>query len=115
MAANNQVVLIGRLGADPEIKEVGQHKVSNVSLAVTRPGKDEYGQSVTDWIQIQFWNRTAEVLMQYVKKGDLISVSGAMRVESWEKDGQKRSKVYIAAEGMQMLQTKGDSKGGGPF
>lgn len=103
MSANNQVVIIGRPGANPEIKEVGQHKVCNISLAVSRPGKDEYGQSLTDWIQCQFWNRQAEVLQQYVKKGDLISVSGSLRTESWEKDGQKRSKVYIAVQQMQML------------
>lgn len=109
MSANNQVVLIGRLGAAPaeELRQTqGGNAVVNFNLAVTRPGKDANGNSATDWIACQFWNKQAETLAQYCGKGDLISVSGALRIDTWEQDGQKRSKAFIHGENFQMLESR---------
>ncbi|MGV3525575.1 MAG: single-stranded DNA-binding protein [Candidatus Sericytochromatia bacterium] len=126
MAANNQVVLIGRAGNN--VAEDVRHlqsgtMVAEVRLAVNRPTKDASGNPVTDWITCQFWDKNAERLSEFVKKGDLISVSGAMRVDNWEKEGEKRSKVYVHGENFQMLesrsareqrqQSEGGSYGGG--
>jgi len=106
MAANNQVVLIGRAGNN--VAEDTRHLqsgsiVAEVRLAVNRPGKDQAGKQQTDWISCKFWNRQAEILSDYVQKGDLISISGSLRVDHWEKEGSKRSSYYILADNFQML------------
>lgn len=108
MSANNSVVLIGRAGNTPaEDMRTTQSgsQVVEVRLAVNRPkGKD--GNAVTDWISCQFWNRQADVLAEYVKKGDLLSVSGAIRIDNWEKEGEKRQKLYVFGENFQMLESR---------
>lgn len=109
MAANNQVVLIGRAGnnVSEDVRTIPSGTmVAEVRLAVNRPTKDAQGNPVTDWITCQFWDKNAERLSEFVKKGDLISVSGAMRVDSWEKEGEKRSKVFVHGENFQMLESR---------
>lgn len=123
MSANNQIVLIGRAGNDvaEDVKNLPSGSmVAEVRLAVNRPGKDQMGNTVTDWITCQFWNKQAEILSQYVQKGDLISVAGSMRVDNWEKDGQKRQKYFVHGENFQMLESRQSkeerrqSEGSGP-
>lgn len=109
MAANNQVVLIGRAGnnVSEDVRTIPSGTmVAEVRLAVNRPTKDAQGNPVTDWITCQFWDKNAERLSEFVKKGDLISVSGAMRVDTWEKEGEKRSKVFVHGENFQMLESR---------
>lgn len=109
MAANNQVVLIGRAGnnVSEDVKHLPSGtQVAEVRLAVNRPTKDAMGNPVTDWLTCQFWDKNAERLSEFVKKGDLISVSGSMRVDQWEKEGEKRSKVYVHGENFQMLESR---------
>lgn len=125
MAANNQIVLIGRAGnnVSEDVKNLQSGStVAELRLAVNRPGKDANGNNVTDWIQCQFWNKNAERLAEFVKKGDLISVVGSLRVDSWEQDGQKRQKYFVHGENFQMLESRsareerggsGGSSGGG--
>lgn len=126
MAANNQVVLIGRAGNNvvDDVRHLQNgNMVAEVRIAVNRTSKDASGNPITDWISCQFWDKNAERLSEFVKKGDLISVSGAMRVDNWEKEGEKRSKVYVYGENFQMLEsrrareertgTEGASYGGG--
>lgn len=117
MSANNQVVLIGRAGNN--VAEDTRHLqsgsvVAEVRLAVNRPGKDAQGNTVTDWISCQFWNKQAERLAEFVKKGDLISVSGSVRVDSWEQDGQKRYKYFVHGENFQMLESRQTREERGP-
>lgn len=109
MSANNQVVIIGRAGNN--VSEDVRHlqsgsMVAQVRLAVNRPTKDEMGNSVTDWLTCEFWNKQAETLAQFVQKGDLISVAGSIRVDSWEQDGSKRQKYFIRGENFQMLESR---------
>lgn len=109
MAANNQVVLIGRAGNN--VAEDARHlqsgtMVAEVRLAVNRPTKDAMGNPITDWITCQFWDKNAERLSEFVRKGDLLSISGSMRVDSWEKEGVRQSKVYVHGENFQMLESK---------
>ncbi len=106
MSSNNQIVLIGRVGNEPQsdVRELsGGNKVVEIRLAVNRPSKDSQGKQQTDWLSCKFWNRQAEILSDYVHKGDLISVSGSLRVDSWEKEGHKRNSYYILADNFQML------------
>ena len=111
MSATNQIVLIGRLGQDPEIRYLQSGAaVCEVSLAVNRTTKGPDGNYVTDWIRCQFWEKKAETLNTYVKKGQMISVTGSLRIESWEKDGQKHSKAFVHVEGFQMLGSKSDGQ-----
>lgn len=109
MAANNQVVLIGRAGnnvAEDVRKLQSGSMVAEVRLAVNRPGKDASGNAITDWVSCQFWNKNAERLSEFVKKGDLISVSGSIRVDNWEQEGQRRQKYFIHGENFQMLESR---------
>jgi single-strand DNA-binding protein len=125
MSANNQVVLVGRVGNSPseDTKTLQSGvKVSDVRLAVNRTTKDANGNPVTDWITCQAWDKQAERLAEWVSKGDLIAVSGSMRIDTWEKDGEKRNKAYVHVENFQMLESRaareernagGGSSGGG--
>lgn len=118
MAANNSVVVIGRVGnsAAEDMRTTRDGKsVVEVRLAVTRPGgKDSMGNPITDWITCQFWEQRAERVAEWIQKGDLISVTGSIRIDSWEKEGEKRQKMYVAADNFQQLTSKADrEKSGG--
>ena len=104
----NNVVLVGRLTADPELKEIGKEgKVVNFSLAVQRGYKNADGEYDTDFIQCNVWNQVAENLKEYVKKGDLIGVKGTLQSSSYEdKDGNKRYKLEVRAEKITFLSSK---------
>lgn len=109
MAANNQIVLIGRAGnnVSEDVKHLPSGAVvAEVRLAVNRTTKDAMGNPITDWIACQFWDKNGERLSEFVKKGDLISVSGALRVDNWEKNGEKRQKYFVHGENFQMLESK---------
>lgn len=105
MSSNNQVVLIGRVGNEvgESLRYVNGAAVAELNLAVHRPGKARDGEQLTDWIRCQFWDRQAEVLAQYGKKGALVSVAGSLRIDNWEKEGQKRQKVYVRAHQFEFL------------
>ena len=105
MSSNNQVILIGHVGNDVSetLKYVNGAAVAELSLAVNRPGKSREGESLTDWVRCQFWDRQAEVLAQHAKKGSLLSIAGSLRIDHWEKEGQRRQKVYVRAHQFEFL------------
>lgn len=107
MASNNQIVVIGRVGhvIAESLKQLSNGRVVvEVRLAVPRYSKSTGDQEITDWIVCKFWDRQAEILAQYVQKGDLLSVTGALRVDQWESaEGLRRQRYYIQAENFQML------------
>lgn len=110
----NKVILIGRLGKDPEVKTVGSegNKVAEVSLATSETYKDRAGekQSKTEWHKCIFWGNIAGVIEQYLKKGSQIAVEGKIEYRTYEdKDGNKRYVTEIKCTGMTMLDTKGDT------
>ena len=110
----NKVILIGRLGKDPEVKTVGSegNKVAEVSLATSETYKDRAGekQSKTEWHKCIFWGNIAGVIEQYLKKGSQIAVEGKIEYRTYEdKDGAKRYVTEIKCTGMTMLDTKGES------
>jgi single-strand DNA-binding protein len=110
MAANNQIVVIGRAGNDvsTESRKTQQGTtIAEVRLAVNRTTKDSQGNPITDWISCKFWDKQADRLAEFVKKGDLISVTGSLRVDNWDSpQGEKRQKYYVNGENFQMLTSK---------
>lgn len=104
----NQLVLVGRLTKDVEVKEVGDNKkVSTIVLAVPRPFKNANGEYETDFIACNLWNGIAENVAEYCKKGDLIGVKGRIQTDVVEKeDSTKEYTVKVVAEKVTFLSAK---------
>lgn len=113
----NKVILIGRLGRDPEIRTTpsGQN-VANFTVATNRTYKDRDGnrQEQTEWHQIVCWGRQAEIAGQYLTKGRQIYIEGRIQTRSWDdrQTGEKRYRTEVICENFQMLGSRGDSDGG---
>jgi len=107
MASVNKVILVGNLGADPEIRYLPSgDAVANLRLATTDTWKDKDGnkQEATEWHRISFFGRQAEICGQYLKKGSSIYVEGSIRTRKYQdKDGQDRYSTEIRGDRMQML------------
>jgi len=107
VASVNKVILVGHLGADPEIRYLPSGEaVANLRLATTDVWKDKDGnkQEATEWHRISFFGRQAEVCGQYLKKGAQIYVEGSIRTRKWQdKEGQDRYTTEIRGDRMQML------------
>lgn len=107
MASVNKVILVGNLGADPEMRYLPSGEaVANIRIATTDTWKDKDGnkQESTEWHRISFFGRQAEVCGQYLKKGSQIYVEGSIRTRKWQdKDGQDRYSTEIRGDRMQML------------
>lgn len=103
----NQAVLVGRLVADPEVKELeGEKKVSTITLAVQRSYKNEEGIYETDFITCNLWNGVAQNTSEYCKKGDIIGVKGRIQTDSYEKDGEKKYTMNVIAEKVTFLSSR---------
>ena len=108
----NKVTLIGRLTADPELRQTGEGtNVTNFTLAVTRPYSGKESEPQTDWIDIVAWRNTAEFVCKYFQKGSPIVVEGSIQTRIWEdKAGQKRKSVEIVAENVEFVpRVKGET------
>jgi single-strand DNA-binding protein len=114
MASVNKVILVGNLGRDPETRyTTSGDAVTNVRLATTDTWKDKAGekQERTEWHNIVFYGRQAEIAGEYLKKGRQIYVEGRLQTRKWQdKEGQDRYTTEIIADRMQML---GSREGGG--
>lgn len=112
----NKVILVGRLGKDPETRYMTNGEaVTNVTLATSENWKDKSGekQEKTEWHNVVFYRRLAEVAGEYLKKGSMIYVEGKITTEKWQdKEGKDRYTTKIIANEMQMLSSK---SGGGSF
>jgi single-strand DNA-binding protein len=115
MSSLNKAMVIGRLGADPDVRYTQSNTaVATMSVATTERYKDRNGelQENTEWHRIVAWGRLAEICQQYLKKGSLVYFEGPIQTREWEdKDGQKRYTTEIKALNMQMLDSRGDSGG----
>ncbi|MBB3204248.1 MULTISPECIES: single-stranded DNA-binding protein [Pirellulaceae] len=114
MASYNRVMLMGNLTRDIELRYLPSGMaVSEFGLAVNDKRKNNEGQWVDDvnFFDITLFGRTAEVASEYLSKGSPIFIEGRLKQDTWEKDGQKRSKVKVIGERMQMI--GGRSEGGG--
>ncbi len=107
----NKAIIIGRLGADPDIRYTpAGSTVANFNVATNRVWKDKDGNSREDttWHRIVAWNRLAEIVKEYVKKGHRIYVEGRIQTRSWEdQNGQTRYMTEIVANQIQMLESAG--------
>jgi single-strand DNA-binding protein len=112
----NKVMLIGRLGADPEIRYTQDGTpVASLSLATSRSvKKGDQWEDETDWHKVIAWRKLAEICERYLNKGSQIYVEGQIRTRSWEdKDGNKRYVTEVHAQDIQMLDSRKERQGGG--
>ena len=118
MASVNKVILIGNIGADPEIRYLPNgDAVANVRLATSEQWTDKASgekREMTEWHRVVFFRRLAEIVGQYLKKGSPIYVEGRIRTRKWQdKEGQDRYTTEIEANEMKMLGNRQSSSSGG--
>jgi single-strand DNA-binding protein len=117
MASFNRVILVGNLTRDPELRYIPSGTaVTDVGLAVNDRRKNAQGEWVdeTTFVDVTLWGRTAEVASEYLTKGAPLLIEGRLKLDTWEKEGKKQSKLRVVGERMQMLGGKGQGGGGGP-
>jgi single-strand DNA-binding protein len=105
----NNVVLVGRLARDPELKyTAGGTAFARFRVAVDRQGqRDDSGEKVTDWIDVVAWDKQAEFVGNYLARGNLVSVEGRIQTRSWQtQDGQSRWSVDVRAFRVQALESR---------
>jgi len=106
MAAFNRVILMGNITTEIDLRSTqGGTAVCDVSLAVNDRRKNQAGEWVEDttFVDVTLWGRTAEVAAEYLGKGSPILIEGRLKLDTWETDGQKRSKLKVVGERMQMI------------
>ncbi len=116
MASYNRVILVGNVTRDPDLRYTPSGAaVVELGLAVNDRRKGQNGEWVeeTTFVDVTLWNRTAEVASEYLSKGSPVLIEGRLKLDSWETDGQKRSKLKVVGERMQMLGARGGGGGGG--
>ena len=118
MASVNKVILVGNLGQDPEIKYMPSGgAVTNISIATSDRWKDKQTgeqRERTEWHRVVFFNRLAEIVGEYLRKGSAIYVEGRLQTRKWQgQDGQDRYTTEIVASEMQMLGGRGGGQSGG--
>lgn len=117
MAGINKVILIGNLGADPELRYTsGGQAVTDLRLATSRrwTGKDGSQQEDTQWHRVVVWGKQAEHCKEYLAKGRQCYVEGRLQTRSWEdRDGNKRYTTEVVAQTVQFLSGRGGGGGGG--
>ena len=110
----NKVILVGRLGKDPEMRYTSSGTaVVNFSMATNHFTKDKDGNNTdtTEWHQVVAFGRTAEVAGEYLNKGKLVYIEGRLQTRSWDDpNGQKRYKTEVVCSNLQLLGSKGDSE-----
>ncbi|MBN1851590.1 MAG: single-stranded DNA-binding protein [Pirellulales bacterium] len=113
----NRVILVGNLTRDPELRYVPSGTpVSDISLAVNhRYKRNEEWVDETTYVDVTLWARTAEVANEYLSKGSQVLIEGRLKLDTWEKDGQKQSRLRVVADRMMMLGGRGENGGGGNF
>ncbi|CAG9236540.1 ssDNA-binding protein [Paraburkholderia sabiae] len=118
MASVNKVILVGNLGADPEVRYLPSgDAVANIRLATTDRYKDKQSgefKEMTEWHRISFFGRLAEIVSEYLKKGSSVYIEGRIRTRKYQaQDGTERYSTEIVADQMQMLGGRGGAGGGG--
>jgi single-strand DNA-binding protein len=119
MASYNKVILLGNLTRDPQVRYTPSGSaVAEIGLAVNRYWNDKQSNTrreETTFVDVTLWNRDAEVAGEYLAKGRSVLIEGRLQLDTWDdkQTGQKRSKLRVVAERMQMLGGKGEGGGGG--
>ncbi len=115
MSNFNKVMLMGRLTRDPELRYTPQGTaVTDVGLAVNREySVNNERRKDTTFVDVTFWRRQAEVLCEYLKKGSPLFVEGRLTLDTWEQDGQKRSRLKVVGDNFQFLGERSGGRAGG--
>ncbi|MBI3466122.1 MAG: single-stranded DNA-binding protein [Planctomycetes bacterium] len=114
MASFNRVILLGNLTRDPELRYTQSGlAVTDIGLAVNDKRKNQSGEWIeeTTFVDITLWGRTAEIAGEYLSKGSPALFEGRLKLDTWEKDGQKHSKLKVVGERLQLLGAKGGGGG----
>jgi single-strand DNA-binding protein len=111
MSGVNKVILVGRLGKEPEVRNLDNGAVvANFTIATSESYKDKTTgdkKEVTEWHNIVLWRGLAEIAQKYLHKGDLVYIEGKLRTRSWEKEGVTRYTTEIVGDNMTMLGSRG--------
>ena len=117
MASFNKVILMGNLTRDPDVRATGQSgmRVARLGLAINERRRDRNGQmqDFPVFVDVDAWDRLAELCGQYLSKGSSVLVEGRLQMDSWEKDGVKHQKLKVRASTIKFL-PKGDRSSNGP-
>ena len=109
MSGVNKVILVGRLGKDPEVRNLDNGAmVANFTIATSESYKDKTTgekKEITEWHNVVLWRGLAEISQRYLHKGDMVYIEGKLRTRSWEKDGVTRYTTEIVGDNMTMLST----------
>jgi single-strand DNA-binding protein len=109
MSGVNKVILVGRLGKDPEVRNLDNGAVvANFTIATSESYKDKTTgekKEITEWHNIVLWRGLAEISQKYLHKGDMVYIEGKLRTRSWEKEGVTRYTTEIIGDNMTMLST----------
>ncbi|MGH7740481.1 MAG: single-stranded DNA-binding protein [Candidatus Eiseniibacteriota bacterium] len=115
MSGVNKVILVGNLGANPEMRHTqGGQTVANLRLATTERWTDKNGQKqeATEWHRVVVWGKQAEIVGQYLTKGRQVYIEGSIRTRQWQdQQGQKRYTTEVVARNVQMLGGRGERPG----
>jgi len=115
MSNFNRVILMGRLTRDIDLKYLQSGTaVTEVGLAVSDRRKNQAGEWVEEpvFVDVTLWGRTAEIASEYLSKGSPVFIEGRLKLDTWESDGQKRSKLRVVGERMQLIGGRNDRQGG---
>jgi single-strand DNA-binding protein len=118
MASFNKVILLGNLTRDPELKYTPKGTaVAQIGLAVNRVYSNDQGEKVEEvtFVDVDLFGRTAEIANEYLRKGRPVLIEGRLKLDTWDdkQTGQKRSRLKIIGEAMQLLGGRDNSGGGG--
>jgi single-strand DNA-binding protein len=102
MASYNKITLVGNVGKDPELKTVGTAKVVDFSIAINEPARGQQPER-TEWYRVSFWDRRAETIAQYVRKGTQIMVEGRLTVRTFIDPNTQRDRYSLEVSGTDFL------------
>ena len=117
MASFNKVILLGNVTRDPELRYISNGTaVTEIGLAVNDRRKTATGEWVeeTTFVDVTLWGRTAEIAGEYVTKGSPLLIDGRLKLDTWEKDGKKNSKLRVVCDRMQLLGSRSGEGGARP-
>lgn len=117
MASFNRVILIGNLTRDVELRFTPSGMpVTEVGLAVNDRRKSQNNEWIeeTTFVEVTIWGRTAEVASEYLSKGSPVFIEGRLKYDTWEKDGEKKSKLRVVCERLQLIGSRGGNGEGRP-
>ncbi|MDR3110026.1 MAG: single-stranded DNA-binding protein [Planctomycetaceae bacterium] len=115
MASYNKVILLGNLTRVPELRHIASGMaVTDIGLAVNDVRKGTNGEKIEEvtFVDITLWGRNAEIASEYLTKGSPVLIEGRLKLDTWDADGQKRSKLKVVGEKLQLVGSRNDSQRG---